>query len=344
MFCLVCAVVSDSFETCVGDETVDSSERCCSEELDLVLNLVHIVARLVNMRLPLQSPAPRTHSSTHFADFGCCWHCSFASVLLLGSASRTARLLSLELHLVRSTRTRVTRPSLRSSCARPRMATVVCLSNPCRSWRTLQADSTISRRDASLWLLGWSALVPGVHSAKPGCALDSPESPRVRSLSCSCRHRWWSALLDRFTRLFDRPVCVTVEPSVVHHACAALAQAHRRRVHERRELLPRAARGNCLHSVRSLLPCAARVGVTCALSLCSVVLAGPGLHRLTVFRPLVPELKCFRSSLEWLTSETGSTSLSSESGVAFAKAFNASVKPSRRSRGLHVNPSSCQWC
>ena len=59
-----------------------------------------------------------------------------------------------------------------------------------------------------------------------------------------------SALVDRVTRWFDRPVCVTVEPSVVHHTCAALALTHWRRVHERRELLPRAA----------------RVGVTCAHS------------------------------------------------------------------------------
>ena len=31
--------------TCVEDETVDSSERFCCEELDLVLKLIHIVAR-----------------------------------------------------------------------------------------------------------------------------------------------------------------------------------------------------------------------------------------------------------------------------------------------------------
>ena len=33
-----------SVETCVEDETVDSSERYCCEELDLLLDLLHIVS------------------------------------------------------------------------------------------------------------------------------------------------------------------------------------------------------------------------------------------------------------------------------------------------------------
>ena len=37
---------------CVEDETVDSSERFCCEELDLVLNLIHIVARVCRSRHP----------------------------------------------------------------------------------------------------------------------------------------------------------------------------------------------------------------------------------------------------------------------------------------------------
>ena len=43
---------------------------------------------------------------------------------------------------------------------------------------------------------------------------------------------------------------------------------------------------------------AARVGG----HLCAVVLAGPDLHGLAGF-PLVPDLKCFRWSLEWLSSK-----------------------------------------
>ena len=85
-----------------------------------------------------------------------------------------------------------------------------------------------------------SALVPDVHSAKAssrrsepvssfrrgfhpscspanagvfGCALDSPESLRVRGLSCSCVlgpcAGGQPAFLDLITRVYDRPVCVT---------------------------------------------------------------------------------------------------------------------------------------
>ena len=52
--------------------------------------------------------------------------------------------------------------------------------------------------------------------------------------------------------------------------------------------LPRAARGTC---------CA------CWGHLCAVVLAGPDLHGLAGFPPLVPDLKRFRWSLEWLSSK-----------------------------------------
>ena len=86
--------------TCVEDETVDSSERFCCEELDLVLNLIHIVSRMSLsailasvstvatrriVRPHLQSHAPRAHSSTHFvlseqtdssAGEPCCGVCS----------------------------------------------------------------------------------------------------------------------------------------------------------------------------------------------------------------------------------------------------------------------------
>ena len=165
------------------------------------------------------------------------------------------RLLSLELHETACGNRRVSNPSSFTS-------------------GTLRADCTTSRRGALSVVVLFGVYVPPRLSSRSGCAPDSPESLRVESLST-------------VSRLFDRVVRVTVEPSVVNHACAAVAVAHGRRVHERRETLPRAARGTC---------CA------CWGLLCAVVLAGPDLHGLAGF-PLVPDLKCFRSSLEWLSSK-----------------------------------------
>ena len=88
-----------NLSTCVEDETVDSFERLCFQELDLVLKLIHIVAcvslsvilacrssvatcRLVHLRPRLQAHESRTHSSTRFVlteltdssvSRPCCW-------------------------------------------------------------------------------------------------------------------------------------------------------------------------------------------------------------------------------------------------------------------------------
>ena len=138
----------------------------------------------------------------------------------------------------------------------------------CRPWHTLRADSTTSRREAFFVVassFSSSALVPHVHPAKASCQRSGPFS--------SCRLGFQTAVPPRLESLVSR------------------------------EFLPRAARGNCLHSVLSLPSRAARVGVTFALSLCTVALAGSDLHGLAMFLPPVPDWRCFRVPLEWLTSK-----------------------------------------
>ena len=158
------------------------------------------------------------------------------------------------------------------------------VSNPCSftSSGTLRGDCTPSRRGALSVVALFRAYVPPRLSSRSGCALDSPESLRVQGLSCSCSRRCWSLCL--WSVRTSRPC----HASVVKHACAAVAVAHGRRVHERREALPGAARGTC---------CA------CWGHLCAVVLAGPDLHGLAGFPPLDPDLKCFRPPLEWRSSK-----------------------------------------
>ena len=103
----------------------------------------------------------------------------------------------------------------------PRDRVVVATVVPCRSWHSLRADSTTLIVVASS--SSSSALVPDVHYVKASSRRSepfssfllgfqaSPESLRLRDLSCfagPCAGGQ-SALLDRVTRLFDRPVCVT---------------------------------------------------------------------------------------------------------------------------------------
>ena len=218
-------LLSLSVETCVEDETVDSSGHFCREEFSCsppdthrttksLLNSLAAVGIALSPAVgPLFHPLwvlSFTFSLSPNTDISC-------GLLVLVSPPPP----------LRSTRKRVTRPSLRSSCATPCAATVIC--------QTRAARGALSAPTVRLHVVGRPLRLLCLVRLGSGCALRQSLSRLVarsallgasvsRSLSCSsgpCAGRQ-SALLDCVTRLFDRPVCVTVEPSVVHHVCACL--------------------------------------------------------------------------------------------------------------------------